>query len=77
MRNNERRLTMRTLILLTILLFCVSCSGIVTPAPNDALCDATREARADLAKVLAVSADDAAVVSGARLIRVIDAGCGV
>ena len=77
MRNNERRLTMRKAMLLMTLLFCVSCSNIATPASDSAICDATRAARADLAKVLAVSADDRAVVSGARLIRQVDAGCGV
>jgi len=45
--------------------------------PNDAICDGTRAARADLAAALAVSPDDRAVVSGARLIRQMDAGCGV
>ena len=75
MRNNERRLTMRKAMLLMILLFCASCSNIATPAPDSAICDATRAARADLAATLAVSADDAAVVSGARLIRQVDAGC--
>ena len=77
MRNNERRLTMRTLILPMTLLFCASCSNIATPASDSAICDATRASRADLAATLAVSADDAAVVSGARLIRQMDAGCGV
>ena len=67
---------MQKAILLTILLFCVSCSSIATPASDSAICDATRASRADLAKALAVSPDDAAVVSGARLIRQVDAGCG-
>ena len=77
MQNNERRLTMRKAMLLMTLLFCASCSSIATPASDSAICDATRAARADLAKALAVSPDDAAVVSGARLIRQVDAGCGV
>ena len=68
---------MQKAILLMTLLFCVSCSNIATPASDSAICDATRAARADLAKALAVSADDAAVVSGARLIRQMDAGCRV
>lgn len=43
---------------------------------GDAICDGTRTARADLAQALAASADDQAVVAGARLIELIDAGCG-
>jgi hypothetical protein len=39
------------------------------------LCSASRAARADLASTLAVSPDDAAVVAGAKLIDLIDAGC--
>jgi len=46
-----------------------------TPTSGDALCGQTRAARADLASALAVSPDDAAVVAGARLIGLIDAGC--
>ncbi|NPD15729.1 hypothetical protein HOY34_11000 [Xinfangfangia sp. D13-10-4-6] len=42
---------------------------------GDALCDGTRAARAEHAAALADSADDRAVVSGARLIRLLDAGC--
>lgn len=43
--------------------------------PPNPLCVGTRAARADLASTLAVSTDDAAVISGARLIDIIDAGC--
>lgn len=54
-------------------------AGACTPATRtsgDAICDGTRTARADLAQALAASADDQAVVAGARLIELIDAGCG-
>jgi len=47
----------------------------VTPASNEALCDGTRQARADHAAALAASPDDNAVETGARLIAQIDAGC--
>ncbi|WP_283177904.1 hypothetical protein [Gemmobacter sp. 24YEA27] len=47
-----------------------------TQTSDDAICDGSRAARADHAAVLAVSPDDRAVVSGARLIALIDAGCG-
>ena len=50
-------------------------SGCVSGASAPAICDGTRAARADHAAALAVSPDDRAVVTGARLIRLIDAGC--
>ncbi|MCL4065361.1 hypothetical protein M3484_02060 [Pseudomonas sp. GX19020] len=67
---------MRTLKFMALILMlpagsCVS----VTPTTGDALCDGSRAARADHAAALAVSPDDRAVVSGARLIALIDAGC--
>jgi len=46
----------------------------VTPTSGDAICDATRQARADHAVALAVSGDDA-VLTGQRLIAIIDAAC--
>jgi hypothetical protein len=46
-----------------------------TPPASDAICDGTRQARADLAAALAVSADDRAVLAGAQLVQLIDAGC--
>lgn len=60
------------LMMLTLL-----AAGCVT-APRtsgDAICDGTRAARADHAAALADSPDDRAVITGARLIRLIDAGC--
>lgn len=66
---------MRTLLLLTIPLCCaISCAPVI-PASGDGLCDGTRAARADHAAALADSPDDRAVITGARLIRLIDAGC--
>jgi len=47
----------------------------VTPTSGDAICAGSRDARADLAEVLAVSPDDDAVRAGARLIVLVDAGC--
>ena len=63
------------LLLPTLLLLVTGCAG-VTPAQNDAICAGTRAARADLAATLAKTPDDAAVIDGARLIKLIDAGCG-
>ena len=51
-------------------------SGCVT-APNDsALCNGTEAARAAHAEALLDEASDAAVITGARLIGLLDAGCG-
>lgn len=45
-------------------------------APNDsAICDGTETARAAHAEALASEASDAAVVTGAQLIGLLDAGC--
>lgn len=58
-----------------ILMLCVSGSGCAAVISRDALCDGTREARADHAAALAAEGSDRAVVTGARLIALIDAGC--
>ena len=50
-------------------------AGCVSVSPA-AVCDGTAQARTDHAAALAVSPDDRAVVTGARLIALIDAGCG-
>jgi len=50
-------------------------AGCVSGAATDAVCDGTRNARTDHAAALAASVDDLAVVTGARLIAMIDAGC--
>ena len=66
---------MRTLIYMTIpAFFAISCAP-ATQSSGEAICDGTRAARADLAATLAVSQDDAAVKTGARLIVLIDKGC--
>jgi len=54
---------------------CATLCGCVASAPNEAVCDATAGLRTDHAAALATGADDAALVSGARLITAIDAGC--
>lgn len=46
-----------------------------TQTSGDAICDGTRAARADHAAVLAETPDVAALQTGARLIRQIDAAC--
>lgn len=51
-------------------------SGCVTAPSNNALCDGTEGARAAHAEALASEASDAAVITGARLIGLLDAGCG-
>jgi len=60
----------------TILLFCVTACVPDQRIPSEAaVCDGTRAARADHAAALAVSPDDRAVVTGARLIALVDEGC--
>jgi hypothetical protein len=51
-------------------------SGCVTVPSNSALCDGTEAARAAHAEALASDASDAAVITGAHLIGLLDAGCG-
>ena len=58
-----------------ILPLCVSGCVSATPTSLDAVCSGTRAARASHAAALADSPDDRAVVTGARLIGLIDAGC--
>lgn len=55
-------------------LFVSGCVSAI-PTSGDALCGGTRGARADHAAALAASSDDRVVATGARLIRLIDAGC--
>jgi len=49
---------------------CVSASG------NRAICDGTVQARTAHAEALAQDGGDLSVVTGAHLIRLLDAGCG-
>ena len=58
-----------------ILAFCVSGCVSATPGSLDAMCDATRQARADHAAALAETTDETALRTGAVLISKIDAGC--
>jgi hypothetical protein len=66
---------MKTLSWAMIPLFFAASCATVSPKPDDAICTGSRGARADHAAALAVSPDDRAVVTGARLIKLIDAGC--
>ena len=50
--------------------------GCVNAPSDSALCDGTESARAAHAEALASEASDAAVITGARLIALLDAGCG-
>ena len=50
--------------------------GCVNAPSDNALCDGTQSARAAHAEALASEASDAAVITGARLIALLDAGCG-
>ncbi len=64
---------MRHLLKLTPLLFVAGC----VTAPNQAaICDGSAAARTAHASALAADGGDASVVTGARLIRLLDAGCG-
>lgn len=65
---------MRRTLATILLCFATGCAS-VAPSPA-AICDGTAQARTDHAAALADSADDRAVVTGARLIRLLDAGCG-
>lgn len=58
-----------------ILLFCVT--GCVSGASDSAICDGSASARRDHAAALATDGGPQSVVTGARLIRLIDAGCAV
>jgi len=63
------RLTSATLMLLA--------SGCTIAVSNSALCDGTAAARTEHAAALAVDGGDASVVTGARLIMMLDAGCEI
>lgn len=59
---------------LILMMLAISCAP-ATRTSGDALCDGTRTARADHAAALADEGSDRVVVTGARLIAAIDAGC--
>lgn len=50
-------------------------AGCVSVSPA-AVCDGTAQARTDHAAALAQTADDAVALTGARLVELLDAGCG-
>lgn len=63
------------------LFFGIGCAP-VTPPPNEAppisgiaICEETRAARADLSAALADTQDERVLMSGALLIRLVDAAC--
>lgn len=67
---------MPRLKLLTILLVCASgCAPGVGPS-EPALCDGPEAAMRDHAAALAEDGGEQSVMTGARLIRALDAGCG-
>jgi len=59
-----------------ILLFFASVTTACAPQiSEETVCAQSREARADHAAALALSPDDRSVITGAKLIAMIDAGC--
>ena len=58
---------------MTILLFCAT--GCASAPSNNALCDGTAQARTEHAAALASDGGDLSVTTGARLIKLMDAGC--
>ena len=65
---------MRKLILAMILPLPVA--GCLSAPSNNALCDGTAQARTEHAAALASDGGDLSVTTGARLIKLMDAGCG-
>ena len=63
----------RLLVCLTLTL---PASGCVSVASGEAICGATEAARTEHAAALADDGGPLSLVTGARLIRLIDAGCG-
>jgi len=57
---------------MTLLSFVTGCASV---ANNNAMCDGTAEARTKHAAALANDGGDASVVTGARLIAMIDGAC--
>ena len=63
-----------TFLAMILLLPAGSC---VNVASQGAICDGSAQARTEHAAALAQDGGDLSVVTGARLIRIIDAGCAV
>ena len=67
--------TMRAAAMLTLMLLATGCARV---AINDAaVCDGTAEARTTHAAALAVDAGPQSLATGARLVDMLDAGCGL
>jgi hypothetical protein len=66
---------MRTLLWAMTLPLCVSGCVSATQNSADAICSGTRDARADHAAALADTQDERTLMTGARLIRLLDSGC--
>lgn len=64
---------MRLTLKMMILGFCAS--GCVSAVSERAICDGTASARTEHAAALAVDGGPLSLVTGARLIRLVDAGC--
>lgn len=64
---------MRSLLMMTLALSVAGCASAVSEA---AICSGTATARAEHAAALAVDGGDRSVVTGARLVKLLDAGCG-
>jgi len=62
--------------LVACLMLTLPVHGCVSAPSDSALCDGTEAARAAHAEALMDEASDAAVITGARLIGLLDAGCG-
>ena len=60
----------------TIPLFFATACVNATPTSLDAVCSGTRAARASHAEALAETQDERVLMTGARLIALVDAGCG-
>lgn len=61
------------LLLVMTLAFCAT--GCVSVVSNKAVCDGSEQARTDHAAALAQDGGVLSTVTGARLIRLLDAGC--
>lgn len=59
--------------ILTLMLLVSACAPAI-PGSLEALADATRKPRADLAAAVAETTDDRVAVAGANLIEILDAG---
>lgn len=57
------------------MILALSVSGCVSVANNAAVCDGTVAARREHAAALAADGGDRSVLTGAKLIRLMDAGC--